>query len=415
MTQWANESMFWRLWLRSLTVKRPQAALAILSVGVGAALAAMLLNLYGDARRKMTQEFRRYGANVIVAPAYPEPGGRPNISDAQAAGLSSSETIAGVMDEDVVNRVAALRNLQNGLAAVPLLNVVVRVKCRAPAPRLAEFEDVVAVGTDFAALRNLNPSWRVESRAEEGPSCAVGTHLASRLRLGPGDTVELQAMNQPPSGGEPLRGVFRISSVLSTGAFEDEQVFLPLAALQELASLSGKISLVEVSVPGETAEVERLVGELGRSLPGVDVRPVRQIVYSSGKVLDTIRWLVVSLTAVILTIIALCLTATMTAIVLERRKDIAVMKALGASDRLVMKLFLTEGAGLGFLGGLAGFGLGVELAREAARRLFDVNLSLTWWTFPAVSLASVLLVMVAAFFPVRIVRGVEPATVLKGE
>jgi ABC-type antimicrobial peptide transport system permease subunit len=123
---------------------------------------------------------------------------------------------------------------------------------------------------------------------------------------------------------------------------------------------------------------------------------------------------VVSLTALILVIIALCIMATMTAIVLERRKDIALMKALGASDRLVMGFFLMEGAALGLVAGLAGCFFGGILATALARRLFGVRLDWAWWTLSLVSTASVLISVLATFPPVRIVRKVEPAVVLKG-
>jgi putative ABC transport system permease protein len=172
---------------------------------------------------------------------------------------------------------------------------------------------------------------------------------------------------------------------------------------------------VELSVPGEAAEIERVVHELAATFRGLEVRPIRQIVYSEGKVLGTIRWLLLSLTALILVTIALCVMATMTAIVLERRKDIAVMKALGAGDGLVMRLFLAEGVGLGLLGGVVGFALGAWLARRVVERLFSVTLSVLWWTFPLVCLLSVALALVATLFPVRVVRSVQPAAVLKGE
>jgi len=132
-------------------------------------------------------------------------------------------------------------------------------------------------------------------------------------------------------------------------------------------------------------------------------------------VLGTIRWLLLSLTALILVIIAICVMATMTAIVLERRKDIGVMKALGAGDALVMRLFLAESAGLGLLGGLAGFSLGVLLARSLAQRWFGVTLGLSWWTLPLVCGLTTLLAVVATLFPVRVVRGIQPSVVLKGE
>ena len=403
-----RRSLFWRLWLRSLTIKRPQAGLAIASVLVGAAVASMLLNLYGDVRRKMTQEFRAYGPNVVLAPGSSE-GAKPQ-------GDWGAETLAGVMDEAMTARLAPFLARTKGATAVPVLYAVAQLKGIPADRRLPEFQNLVAVGTDFDDLRRLYPSWRMRG-GEIAPGTStvvIGSRVAALLHLGVGDSVELQAFDAT-SSSPPSAQPRRVSGVLSTGASEDEQVFVPLASLQKLAGLEGKISLVELSIPGETAEVERAVGELTRGVVGVEVRPIRQIVYSSGKVLGTIRWLTISLTGLILVIIALCVMATMTTIVLERRKDIAVMKALGASDRLVMDLFLSEGAGLGLTGALAGFALGVALARGVSERLFSVTLSPTWWTLPVVALAGTMLAVAATLIPVRIVRRVQPATVLKGE
>ena len=122
-----------------------------------------------------------------------------------------------------------------------------------------------------------------------------------------------------------------------------------------------------------------------------------------------------ALNAIIVVIVALCLVATMTAVVLERRKDIAVMKALGASDGLVMRLLLAEGAGLGLVGGLAGVLVGGLLTREVGWRIFRAGLGPDWWTLPVVCLASITVSALATFFPVGMVRGVQPAAVLKGE
>jgi putative ABC transport system permease protein len=323
------------------------------------------------------------------------------------------------MDEQVVNQLKGSARRLKGLTFAPVLNVVARVKQVPSDPRLPEFQNVVAVGTDFVALHSLYPGWRIQGVRGNAPlglgECVVGAHVASRLHLALGGSVELAVTGGAPESISASPPAFRVAGILSTGGAEDDRVFLDLGSLQRIAGLEGKISLVELSLPGETVEIEQGVRELSRDLAGVDVRPVHQIVESQGRVLDTIRWLTISLTALILVIIGLCVMATMTAIVLERRKDIAVMKALGASDHLVMGLFLSEGAGLGLAGGVAGFALGALLARELARRLFDVSLGLSWWTLPLVVLMSVVLAGAATLMPVRIVRGVEPAVVLKGE
>jgi putative ABC transport system permease protein len=408
-TRSSRRSMFWRLWRRSLTIKRPQAGLAIASVLVGAAVASMLLNLYGDVRRKMTQEFRAYGPNVVLAPGASAAAHMP--AGAGGDGLS------GVMDEASATRLAPILARVEGASRVPVLYAVAELKRLPPDPRLQEFQNLMAVGADFAALRRLYPSWRLkgDEAAGAGPEALIGSRVAALLHLAPGDSIELHALGTAAGPAPAPSETFRVSGVISTGASEDDQVFVPLRALQKITGLEGKISLIDLSLPGEAAEVERMARQIAAALPGVEARPIRQIVYSSGKVLDTIRWLTVSLTGLILIIIALSVTATMTTIVLERQKDVAVMKALGASDGLVMRLFLSEGAGLGLVGALGGFVLGLALARGVAERLFDVRLSPTWWTLPAVALAGSALAVAATMIPVRIVRRVQPATVLKGE
>jgi putative ABC transport system permease protein len=408
-----RRSLFWQVWWRSLTVKRPQAALAVGSMVVGAAVASMLLNLYGDVRRKMTQEFRAYGANILITPRrLAEP---LTLSHARAP-QPDSDSIAEVFDEGVASRLEPFLKQASGRAAVPLLYAVVRLKRLPPELRLAEFQNLVAVGVDFAALNQLYPSWKVQGGSRDFTSGALlGAHAASQLHLSPGDSIQLERLSSAPESSLPPGPSYHVTGVVSTGASEDDQVFVPLSSLQKLAGLGGKISVVELSVPGETGEIETAVKQLGETLPGVEVRPLRQIVYSSGKVLGAIRWMMLSLTALIVIIIALCVMATMTAIVLERRKEIAVMKALGAGDRLLMELFLTEAAGLGLVGALIGFGAGVALAEWVARQLFDVSLTPSGWTFPAVLLSGAFVAVGATLLPVRMVRRVETAAVLRGE
>ena len=426
--------MFWRLWWRAISVKRSQAALAVGSLAVGAAITSMLLNLYGNVQRKMTEDFRAYGSNVVVAPASAKSG----------VSFESGTMVEG----SALSPLARLAREIPGTRFAPVLYGVVQVSPAHADPRLPEFANVVAAGADFGALRGLSPGWREVGEAVDAdlPSgeCAVGSNLAARLHVHPGDSIQLRRVasvaavsdrrlvasisdrrfggRRPPlqeakSDAENASSLttIRIATVLTTGASEDDQVFLPLGALQTILGLSGRVTLVELSIPGQTRDVESAIHRLAGLLPGLEVRPIRQIVYSEGKVLGTIRWLLLSLTILILVIIALCVMATMTAIVLERRKDIGVMKALGAADALLMRLFMMEGASLGLLGGVLGYGVGALLARGLAERLFGVALSFNGWTLPVVCGLSVALAAIAAQAPVRIVRAIQPTEVLKGE
>jgi len=414
-----HRQFFFRMWWQSVSVKRPQAIVALLALAVGAAVMSMLLNLYGGVRRKMTQEFRAYGANVVLAPS-------ASSSITQLHPLLASPTEEGneewgsTMDQSVMRFVQEFARPRWGVTALPMLYGVVHLKRVPSDARLPDFVNVVAVGTDLAALRRVNPGWR-ESKAVDYagalslPLCAVGTHIASRLRVASGDTLYLEPLAPSPGGPAEAGSTCRLNSVFTTGSSEDDQVFLPLAELQRMMGMTGKISLVQLRLDGEKGEIERAIHELSKALPGVDVRPIRQIVYSEGRVLGVIRWFLLSVTALILVIIVICLMATMLAIALERRKDIGVMKALGASDFQVMRLFLMEGAALGLVGGCTGFSLGSFWAFGLARHLFGVTLEVIWWTLPLVCGLTALLALGASVSLVRLVQGIQPAVVLKGE
>ena len=439
-----------RLWWRALSVKRPQAILALLSLMVGAAVISMLLNLYGGVRRKMTQEFRGYGANVVLAPAaassniqphplIPTPTGNGNQDQAAlppATGEGNSGW-GGTMDQAVLNSVHAVARQGRGLTALPVLYAVVRLERIPPDPHSPDFVNVVAVGTDLAGMVRMNPGWRGSHAARAlppasstdashaagagkivraaTPACVVGSHLASRLRIASGGTIHFRPLASFNAGDSKAAVDCRTASVLTTGSSEEDQVFLPLDELQRVMGMTCRLSLVELRLDGDTREIENSIRELSKALPGVDVRPIRQIVYSEGRVLGVIRWFLLALTGLILVIIVICLTATMTAIALERRKDIGVMKALGASDFGVMRLFLAEGAALGATGGCAGFVIGSLGALGLADRLFGVTLNLIWWTLPLVCGLTTLLALAAAVFLVGVVRAIQPAAALKGE
>src|SRR5215472_12600999 len=99
MSRSFNHSMFWRAWLRSLAVKRPQSLLAFAALALGATVASLLLNVYGDARRKMQREFRAHGPNVIVAPAAAPPASAELVAD------NSELSVTGLIDSGTVARI----------------------------------------------------------------------------------------------------------------------------------------------------------------------------------------------------------------------------------------------------------------------------------------------------------------------
>ena len=423
MSRSSNHSMFWRAWLRSLAVKRPQSVLAFAALALGATVASLLLNVYGDAQRKMQREFRAYGPNVVVAPAAaPSASADPVVANSvvSATGLIDSGTVAHLQAQETSR---SADPSAASMVSVPVLYAVVSAGSPKASDRARA--DVVAAGADLAALRALNPAWKVSFAANahlhnlDSNQCLIGSHAAARLELTAGDTLEIAPVaggsGTAISGAATGTRAFVIAGLVSSGGPEDDQVFVPLNVLQQLTGLSGKVSLVEMRLQGTSREVEAAIHDLSVAFPSVEVRAVREIVRSEGKVLGTIQALLWAVAALILGVVVLCVMATVTTILLHRRKEVAVMKALGASDRAVAVLFLAEIVALGIAGGLVGFAAGALLARRLGVDLFGVPLNTDWGAALPVLVAAVLVAALPALLPVSTVRSIDPARALKGE
>src|SRR5205807_2464522 len=157
---------------------------------------------------------------------------------------------------------------------------------------------------------------------------------------------------------------------LHTGGDEDSRIFFPM---DDFTAWTGiQPSIAEVSVPGSSTDVVAAIERL-KATPQFgkfDVQPVRQIVEAETRVLGKARFILLLSTIAITLTVALCVLATLTASVLERRKDYAVMKALGSSQRAVNAIFLGETFSLATVGAVAGFAAGCGLAMWIGRADF---------------------------------------------
>jgi putative ABC transport system permease protein len=200
---------------------------------------------------------------------------------------------------------------------------------------------------------------------------------------------------------------------LRTGAGEDSRVYLALTDFQAWTGLTP--STIEVAVTGSADEITAYIARLVTALPEAQVRPVRQIVEAEARVLDKTRAALWATSAIIVFTAALCMLATLTASVLDRRKDFAVMKALGASNRAVNALFAAEAAAIGVVGAILGFAIGVGIAVWIGRVNFNAAVVPRFGILPAVLGGSVLVALLSATLPMALLGKVQPAAILRGE
>jgi putative ABC transport system permease protein len=372
--------MFLRILWKLLGASRGRLAVALIALTSGAAVCSALLNVNLDAERKLTQEFRTLGANVVIAP----PAG-------------GSE--AALADAAVLDRIAALRVPQI-IATAPYFYVAAN----------SGSQPVILAGTWFDQVAKMNSWWKLEggwvSSRDDHEHCLVGFTAARQLGLAPGSAVQLRSGDRNIS--------LTVAGIVTTGGAEDNQILTNLDSAQALAGLSGRVSLVQLSVSGTSAEIERVTRKLADNLPGLDVRPVRQIAAAEGTILGRIQGLIFWTIALILVLSMLGVLASMAALAMERRQDVGLMKALGGTVPRIMRLFLAEAGALGAVGGLLGFLLGVVLARWIGERIFGVVTSARFEVLP-ITVALTIGVALAGAFPLRLLGRVRPADILRGE
>ncbi len=372
--------MFFRILWKLLGASRGRLTVALIALTSGAAICSALLNVNLDAERKLTQEFRTLGANVIVSP--------------QATGGDSA-----LLDSGVAARVEALR-VPEVVAAAPYLYVAAN----------SGTQPVILAGTWFDQVARMNSWWKIEggwiSSRDDREHCLVGFNAARQLALVPGSSVQLRSGDRNTA--------LTVAGIVTTGGAEDNQILTNIDTAQTLAGLAGRASLMQISVSGTAAEIEGATRKISDALPGLDVRPVRQIAAAEGTILERIRGLLFWTIALILVLSMLGVLASMAALAMERRKDVGLMKALGGTVPRIMRLFLAEAGMLGAAGGVLGFLIGILLARWTGERIFGVAISPRLEVLP-ITVALTIGVALAGAFPLRLLGRVRPAEILRGE
>ena len=387
-----HTSMFLRMLLRAAVLRRGRAASALFAMVVAAAVATAMLNLYVDVQAKLRREFRNYGANIILV-------GKDGAS----------------LPADALSHVDALL-AGRGIAA-PFGLVVART---------SDGQPIVVAGTDFDRVQKLDKWWSVS----KWPENSIPTESQSPLPVAENATSVEQSSSEGLVGVRALPVVspkgqeFSLSfqgktlrvtpaGTVQTGAAEDSRVYVSLA---DFVAWSGvQPSTIEVGANGSAEEVAAIMNQLVQAIPAADVRPVRQIMEGEARVLGKTRATLLAAAALIILTAALCVLSTLMGWVFDRRRDFAIMKALGASGRLLNGFFAAEAAVLGATGAVIGFLLGIGIAAWIGRVNFHAAVVPRFSVLPIVLAGSMVVTLLSSILPISLLRKVQPAVILRGE
>ncbi|MBQ3457468.1 MAG: ABC transporter permease, partial [Synergistaceae bacterium] len=206
-----------------------------------------------------------------------------------------------------------------------------------------------------------------------------------------------------------------VKGIVSTGGAEEGFIFADSDILDELIGDTFRADVIECSIVADAQALAAISAKIARELPGLQPRAVRRLTQSQDIVLGKLKALVLLVTVVVLIITMISVYTTMTAMVAERRKEIALKKALGAENRLVMGELFGEGVLLGFIGGALGVVLGFEFALRVSLNVFGRGINFQWALIPVTIIIFIAITVTASIIPIRKVMDIHPAIVLKGE
>ena len=387
-----RQTMYLRMITASLARRKSRMLVALLAVTVGATILAGLVTVYYDMPRQMGEQFLAYGANMILVPS----------SDSD--GMTSDDVSRAVdqIDQDV-----------EGVISYCYESATIN-----DAP-------ILIAGCDLSATLETSPFWQIEGELPSNPGeILVGLNQAGFFSLAPGDTVVISYL--PPeavSEGENLNGTvegeiereFKVSGVLDTGSTEEDYFFISESDMEDLTASKLTYNVTELRVNADSSELEASAEKIKANVPNVSPQLVKRITESQTTVLSKLSALVLLVTIITLALTMICVATTMTAVVTERRREIGLRKALGASDRSIMLEFMGEGLLLGLIGGFLGSFLGFGFALLVSTNVFNSTITFLPGLIPITILVALAVTALACIMPVRNTTKVDPALVLKGE
>ena len=449
----SKRAMFWRMVASSVLRRRSRVLIAVLAVAIGATTLSGLATITVDVPAQMAREIRSYGANLVVTGADGQAmddealaAVDQELPAAQLVGSASFdyETVT-VNDQPYVvggTDLAAVRQMSpfwfvdgewpSGGAQVLLGEEVATTIDAKTGDRItinqldgtASSNAVAASGS--AASGKANSSGAAASGGGKANSSGaaptapgLGSQDGAQSASTPLSAQTAQASQgaqgaQSGADGQARSITVTVSGILKTGGNEDGYIYMSAGDMVELTG-AWEPSIAQYSVALEGDQLTALVDSINASVLSVRAQTVKRLVQSDSGVIDMLRSLLGIITVIVLALTTIGVSTTMIAVVTERRNEIGLRKALGATSRSIMGEFMGEGVALGAIGGLVGAAAGYALAAAISWNVFHRAVAVHPLILIATVVSSVAVAVVACLPPVRRALAVDPALVLRGE
>lgn len=423
--------MFWTMVKGALIRQRGRFFLIALTVALGVSLAAAMLNVMFDVGDKVNQELKAFGANITVAPK-----NASLLNDVYGVGSDSGHK--EYLNEEDLGKIKTIFWTNNIVAFTPMLNGTVSVNGQNVNLTGTWFNYHMTLPTGDAfdtGVEEMKSWWQIDGDwpKDNTDQVLVGQKLAESLQVKTGDTLLYRR-------ADGTQGQFVIAGIVSGGGNEDNAILASLPIVQQALNLKGKVSEIEVSAittpendlarkaaanPERLSQAEReiwyctayvssIAFQIEEVVNNSSARPVRQIAESEGKILDKTQLLMLLITVLSLISAALGVSNLVSANVMERSREIGLMKALGAKNYEVILMILTETLIAGILGGIVGYFIGMGFAQVIGYTVFGSAIANNIIVVPIVGALMVAVILLGSVPAIRTLLSLQPASVLHG-
>ena len=373
--------MYLKMITSSLVRRRSRMLVALLAIAIGSTVLSGVLTIYYDIPRQMGTVFRSYGANLIFLPA---------------------ESEAKITPEQIA-RIKQQLNPETLVGFAPYIYQ----------PAKVHEQPYMIAATDLENAKRNSPYWLIRGDwPHHKKEALIGHEISRNIELSVGDTV---IINTPKPDGDLTVNECVVSGIVTTGGVEEEFIFMSLEDIKSIIGYNDQFDVIECSIDGNQEYLKSIADTVSKQVDGITPRLVKRVTESQDVVLSKLQALVWIVTIIVLFLTMICVTTTMMAVVAERRKEIGLKKALGASNGSVIKDFLGEAVMLGLVGGILGVILGYVFANNVSISVFARSVSFPVQLAPFTVITSIIITIISCLFPVRATVDIDPALVLRGE
>jgi len=331
---------------------------AALGVVIGTMTVVAILTTTIAGQERIYSQLEKYGPNLMIVPAISNLD--MNIGNLNLGTLTIGENY---ISEEKLPQIRQIADKKIREA----LNIKDEGNIATIAPKLyvnteLKGTSVLVVGIDPQEESIIKTWWRIkEGKYLVGTDQAlVGAVASDLLRLNVGDRIALNGSN------------ITVAGILEeVGSNDDYQIFVPIPLLQRSFNKEGLISSIDIRALCNACPVEGIADDINSNIPGVRAVAVKQVAATEMGMMERINNLMLALAGITLAVGLFGVVNTMMASVHERIKDIGIMRAVGASRRQILKIFVYEAVIIGIVGGIFGYITGTLLAYLIGPIIFE--------------------------------------------